>query len=555
MQPPSPLPGARRRRGFWAALALVSLLYTNPVLAQDHNMGNMVMPAPTATPKAKPKVKAKAKPRPRSSPSARPMHHPMPSGSPMPMDHHMPMPSASPMPHDMPMPSGSPMEHDMPMPSGSPMEHNMPMPSSSPMLHPMPMPSGSQMDHSNMPGMGDNDMSLMMELMDGMREASGTSWQPATAPMRGWMLPVPGWSVMLHGRADVAYDKQNGPRGDRSFLSQNWLMAMAGTRLGPGTLMLRGMFSAERFTLPARGMPQIMQAGESFQGRTLIDHQHPHDLFMELAARYTYRISEQASLFGYAALAGEPALGPPAFMHRSSAGENSWAPLAHHHQDSTHISFGVATLGFFWGPLKVDGSIFNGREPDENRFNFDFGPLDSYSGRITINPLDTLSLSASYGYLKNPEALHPGEDIQRVHASALWSQPIPLGNVSLGVIWGANFDPLGRRPASHSLTFEGGATLARTVHLYSRAEFVDQEDLDPANPNGTSRVGAFTVGVVRDVYSTDTVAIGIGGDVTFASPGAVTGFYGNNPVSFQLFLRIAPPLMQHNMNNHQGSGM
>src|SRR5262249_38055701 len=147
-------------------------------------------------------------------------------------------------------------------------------------------------------------------------------------------------------------------------------------------------------------------AGETFAGVSLVDRQHPHDLFMELAARYTLPVSDNVSLFAYLAAAGEPALGPVAFMHRSSAGDNSWAPLAHHHQDSTHIAYGVATLGAIWGPFKVDGSLFNGREPNENRYDFDFGPLDSWSARVTVNPCNSLSFSTSYGFLKQPEALH-----------------------------------------------------------------------------------------------------------------------------------------------------
>ena len=81
----------------------------------------------------------------------------------------------------------------------------------------------------------------------------------------------------------------------------------------------------------------------------------------------------------YGGPAGEPALGPVAFMHRVSALSNPLAPISHHWFDSTHITYGVATLGFFARTWKVEGSAFNGREPDDTRTNFDLAAMDSWS--------------------------------------------------------------------------------------------------------------------------------------------------------------------------------
>jgi len=175
------------------------------------------------------------------------------------------------------------------------------------------------------------------------------------------------WLLMFHYNFVTGVNSQGGPRGVTKFESANWFMPSAVRRAGPGTLELRGMFSAEPFTFPPGGSPLLFQTGETYKGELIIDRQHPHDLFMELSANYAVPIGDRASWFVYAGYPGEPALGPNAFMHRASASENSSAPLSHHLQDSTHIAFGVLTTGFTYRWFKLEGSIFNGREPDERR--------------------------------------------------------------------------------------------------------------------------------------------------------------------------------------------
>src|SRR5262249_33652192 len=169
-----------------------------------------------------------------------------------------------------------------------------------------------------------------------------------------------------------------------------------------------------------RGYPLLLQSGESFHGEPLHDRQHPHDFWMELGAIYERAISKRVAVELYAAPSGEPALGPVAFMHRPSAMDNPAAPLGHHWQDATHIAFGVITAGVFTHRLKLEGSVFNGREPDENRWDFDPIVLDSYSGRATFNPDSNWSFTAGYGFLKNPEALEPAVSLHRLTASALY---------------------------------------------------------------------------------------------------------------------------------------
>src|SRR4029079_13369360 len=146
------------------------------------------------------------------------------------------------------------------------------------------------------------------------RESSGTAWQPDSAPHQGYHFNAGPWQLMLHGMASLVYDDQGGPRGDEEVFSSNMLMLMGSRPAGPGRLGVRASLSAEPWTIGKGGYPLLLQTGETADGVTpLVDRQHPHDLFMELAATYSLPLSAGSSVFLYAGLPGEPALGPPAF--------------------------------------------------------------------------------------------------------------------------------------------------------------------------------------------------------------------------------------------------
>jgi hypothetical protein len=388
-----------------------------------------------------------------------------------------------------------------------------------------------------------------MEHMGGMahmaRVGSGTSWMPDSSPMWARHLQKGPWSLMLHGSAFLDYDNQGGPRGATRVVSENWAMAMAHRNLGKGRLMLRGMFSLDPWTVRPRGYPQLFQTGETFRGRPLIDAQHPHDLFMELAADYTYPLGKNRSLELYLAPVGEPALGPPAFMHRVSAAENPTAPLTHHWQDSTHISFGVATLGVMDRKWKLEGSYFNGREPDENRTDFDAIKFDSGSGRLSYNPSANWSFQVSHGYLKSPEQLHPENGIHRTTASVLYNQPRPDGNLALTLVWGRNNE---EGENSDGYTLEGTWNFGTRHYLFGRIDRVTERGLlrtsDPeTEPPFT--LNAFTLGYAHDLSHSRKWETALGGMVTFyATPSRLDPIYGSNPVSFHIFLRIRPGRME-----------
>lgn len=393
---------------------------------------------------------------------------------------------------------------------------------------------------------------------------SGTAWQPATSPMHMWHKQAGDWLLMFHGEAKIGVNSQSGPRGIAKFESQNWFMPMAYRRVGRGTLQLRGMFSFEPFTFPKPGSPQLFQTGEVYKGEPIIDAQHPHDLFMELSAQYTMPIGERGTWYTYFGFPGEPALGPVAFMHRASASENSSAPLAHHLQDSTHISFGVLTSGFTYRWLKVEGSVFNGREPDDKRYGFEFNPWNSRSVRVSIAPNKSWAAQWSYGFLKNPELLEPG-DTHRMTASIQYNKPFNRGNWATSLIWGRN------RESHDDEVFKLNSYLAESTvnfldknYLYTRLELVDKKDLlrhEDLDRLGFSqdfehpqfRIGAYTFGAARDIVTTEKVSMAIGGDFTFYSkPDALDAIYGRNPTGAKVFIRLRPGRMK--MSGHAGHG-
>ncbi len=242
---------------------------------------------------------------------------------------------------------------------------------------------------------------------------SGTDAEPNSTPFGMLMATKGNWTLMFHGEAFLSDIQQSGPRGGDKLFSTNWWMPMVQRKFGKGTLTIRTMLSFEPATVSDRRYPELFQQGETAFGRPIVDGQHPHDFFMELAALYDYKVGERTLLSVYAAPMGDPAMGPPAYPHRASASEDPIAPLGHHLQDSTHIAADVVTAGLTYRSFRLEASGFHGREPDEFRWNIDSGKIDSWSARVTANPGQNWSLQYSIAQLHSPEALTPDEDIQQ----------------------------------------------------------------------------------------------------------------------------------------------
>ena len=380
------------------------------------------------------------------------------------------------------------------------------------------------------------------------REASGTSWQPEATPMEMISTKKGDWSLMAHGYANFVYDKQSGPRGDSKMFTESMLMLMANRPVGPGTLGFRSMLSLDP-TIGKSGYPLLYQTGETADGSTpLIDRQHPHDLFMELSSSYSLPLGEDRAAFVYLGLPGEPALGPPTFMHRYSGMRNPEAPIAHHWFDSTHITFGVATVGASQGPFKLEGSWFNGREPDQFRWNIETRKLDSWSTRLSFNPTPEWALQASYGYLKSPEALEPDTSVRRLTASASYLTKLAGNDWATTLAWARN-DKRGPEGRSRlpAVLLESTYVVADTHTFFGRLEQVDKDELFPAGQplHGQSfKVRKLALGYIYDFASTGPVRWGLGGDVgILRGPSALDASYGRNPMSYLVFLqaRIAKP--------------
>ena len=376
---------------------------------------------------------------------------------------------------------------------------------------------------------------------------SGTDAQPASTPSEMLMRKAGKWMLMLHGEAFLNDIQQSGPRGADKFFSTNWLMPMAQRKFGQGTLTLRTMLSLESATVSSRRYPEVFQQGETAYGRPIVDGQHPHDFFMELAALYDYKLGEKTLLSFYAAPVGDPAFGPPAYPHRATASENPIAALGHHFQDSTHIGSDVITAGIAHRNFRIEASGFHGREPDEYRWNIDSGKIDSWSTRVTVNPGQNWSVQYSIARLHSPEAIAAGEDIRRMTASVIYNRPMHQGNWATMLLWGRNQSLLDQN-IGNSFLVESTLKFLERNRGWMRIENLDRTNElligeNPPPPGFTehyfARVQAYTAGYDREIGNIPHLSTALGGQMTwYGVPNVLRGSYGAHPVGAVLFLRV-----------------
>jgi len=398
----------------------------------------------------------------------------------------------------------------------------------------------------NMPGMEASSDSLIRVFEQ--HATSGTDVEPISVPREMLMWRTGAWTFMFHGTVFLNGIQQTGPRGGDKFFSTNWFMPMAQRKFGQSNLLtLRTMLSLEPATVSARRYPELFQQGETAYGRPIVDGQHPHNLFMEIAAIYDRNLGERTALSIYVAPVGSPALGPTAYPHRASASENPIAPLGHHLQDSTHIADDVLTLGITYRNFRIEASGFHGREPDEYRWDIDSGKIDSWSTRATLNPARNWSLQYSIARLHSPEALQPNEDVRRMTASVSYNRPIRDGNWASMLAWGRN-QSLEDGNVGNSYLLEATLKFARRNSLWTRVENVDRtnELLLGENPLPAAfteryfaRVQAYTAGYDRDIGNLPHLSSALGAQLTgYGVPAQLEPTYGSHPFSIVAFLRL-----------------
>jgi hypothetical protein len=377
------------------------------------------------------------------------------------------------------------------------------------------------------------------------RDGSGTSWLPDESPMYAIHGQAKGWMLMGHGNAFLQHLHDAGDRGSAQTGSINWLMGMAHRPAGGGRLMLRGMMSFEPWTIGGCGYPDLLATGEICDGEAIHDRQHPHDLFMEIAAQYDRHLAKGVWLQLHGGPVGEPALGPVAFMHRVSGLPNAIAPITHHWFDSTHITYGVVTAGLYGRRWKIEGSVFNGREPDEQRTDFDFAAMDAWSGRIWFLPTSRWSLQFSAGRLNEVEPGHEGEpatDIDRLTASATYHRAT-LENAmwATTVGWGRNAERGG--DATNALLVETSVTIRNRDVWYGRFEWSQKSGHDLAVPDhAIFDVSKLQGGYTRYLTAWRGLTPGFGGALSAGIvPSTLRPVYGSrfNP-GFSVYLTVRP---------------
>ena len=363
-----------------------------------------------------------------------------------------------------------------------------------------------------------------------MEEASGTSVNP-----QSWVMPmIPArtgaWNWMFMGQAYLLDTQQSGPAGADKFYSPNWFMVEAEHAAGKGSVVFQLMASLDPLTVTRRRYPLLFQTGETAFGKPIVNGQHPHDLIMGAGVKYARFLTEKTMFQVYVAPVGDPALGPPAFPHRASAAELPQATLGHHWQDSSHIASEVITAGISRGMFRLEASGFHGQEPNENRWNIDYGAIDSWSSRLWIAPAKKWVGQVSVGRLTHPEALEDS-DIVRSTASVHYTS----GGWSSSLIWGRNYKTADRR-ATGSLDVETVASFRSRNFVTGRFELVDKDELPTP---GTFRIGAYTAGYTRDFNLFRMVETGIGANITaYTLPAALKPSYGDHPFGVNFYLRF-----------------
>ncbi len=389
--------------------------------------------------------------------------------------------------------------------------------------------------------------SFIQEILN--HDTSGTSAEPNSTPIPMLMRKTGAWSLMFHANMFVVDQQQSSPRGGDRFFSTSWFMPMAQRRLSRGVFTARVMLSAEPATIADRRYPLLFQQGENAYGVPIADGQHPHNLFMEIAAIYDVKLGTNSLVSFYLAPVGDPAIGPTAYPHRASSFEDPVATLGHHQEDSTHISDDVVTVGLTHRIVRIEASGFHGREPDENRWIVSQGGIDSWSTRLTIQAGKNWSGQYSYARIASPEALFPFENQERMTASVMYNRPLHLGNWASTLLWGRTRS-LEDNAIFNSYLFESSVQFRRSNYIWTRIESAERSNElilgeNPLPPGfleePIGHVEAYTLGYDHDIRLAPHLASAIGMQAaTYGVPSILQPIYGAHPAGVAVFIRLRP---------------
>jgi hypothetical protein len=397
------------------------------------------------------------------------------------------------------------------------------------------------------------------------RMGSGTSWLPDSSPTRMIDGNVGAWLLMFHGQAFGQYDNQSTIHGGTQWGMIDWEMLTALRDVGGGLVRLNLMTSLERATLGASGYPELLQTGGIDHHQRIPNRQHPHNPIGELSVGYDHPITSNLATSIYLAPVGEPALGPVAYMHRPSGDVDPFAPIGHHWQDGSHESAGVISAALYSRAMKLEGSVFNGRDADSYFFNPRYvgARLDSYSGRLSVAATGRLTLAAWAGYLADHDPLEPGVSMQRYGASAIaTTRGIAGGSMSTTFVWGVNnhhhnpaehqHDSTTVEPLHHMSTsglVETTLGLGTRASAYVRLEQVEKSGYDlgflTLDLTTMYTVREAAIGGAYDLLQIKSGVLGVGARASVdLLPNTLRLTYQTtHPTGFAVYLRLRPALM------------
>lgn len=361
--------------------------------------------------------------------------------------------------------------------------------------------------------------------------------------------------TMIHGNLFVVGISQEGPRGDDRFASPNMLMADYGKSFSSGhTLGVNLMLTAEKWTFPTEGYPELFQIGEeNHDGVPYIDHQHPHSSpIMGLTFSDVYRWNDNTKnyLKVFFAPRGQTTEGPIAFMHRSTGVVNPDAPLGHHvGQDVGHISSTVLGGAVYLGKFSLELSAFHGQEPSPDVVELQMGPLDSGAARLGYQLAEKMLALASFAYVGNPEHNDPEIKFYRRYSLSFYNEwTWDSWNAANTFIFGRieNMD-LTSELSSFAEEF---ALNKKPMTLWGRLEVLqrtpDELMVDADNPGHAEWITMATLGYTHLLTSFSNMDLQLGASVSkYFIPGVFHDAYGNDPWAGKIFLQLSGMKMWH----------